>query len=341
MRPFATARPLNSELIFHVISLTFILLAMLFFPLSSANAQTAFPAKWANEFPLLSHTQTLIDFDEIQDDGNVRDSIPPIYDPQFIAATTDTKTGPLEPVLSLELNGDARAYPISILLWHEIVNDEVGGVPVAITYCPLCNSGVVFDRRLNGQTLLLGNTGRIRNYDMIMFDHKSESWWQQFSGRAIIGDQTGNKMTLIAARVESLTSFINRFPEGKLLVPNDPNARPYGRTPFAGLERRISPFGGPPQNLPAGMGPFDYAIVIGDEAWPLNLLKSASAIEHNGLRLSWEPGRNSIHSTEQISDGSDLGNVVVTRQGIDVPHDVVFAFAFDSFVPNGTWHTTP
>ncbi len=88
-------------------------------------------------------------------------------------------------MISIDLNGDAGAYPLRILLWHEIVNDVVDGVPVLVSYCPLCNSGVVFDRRIEGKTLSFGNTGRIRYFDMLMYDHQTESWWQQFWARRL------------------------------------------------------------------------------------------------------------------------------------------------------------
>ncbi len=312
------------------------LMAALLMTAPAALAQV--PERWLREFPKLDAANSLIDFSEIVDDGNVRDSIPPIYQPRFVRAADDDKTGPLEPVLSVAIGGEARAYPIAILLWHEIVNDEIGGVPIAATYCPLCNSGVVFDRRLDGETLLLGNTGRIRHYDMVMFDHGTESWWQQFSGRAIIGQLAGRKMKPIPARVESLSSFVERFADGLLLVPDNPRARPYGQTPYAGLERRKTPFGDAPLGLPAGIGPFDYVVVVGDEAWPLARLRQAGSMMQNGLRFSWTSGRNSIHSTRIISQGADLGNVAVTRNGADIAHDIVFAFAFDAFVPDGTWH---
>lgn len=117
-----------------------------------------------------------------------------------------------EPVLSIGINGDFRAYPLRILLWHEIVNDTVGGVPILVSYCPLCNSGVIFDRRVDGEVLRFGNTGRIRHFDMVMYDHNPESRWQQFLGEAIVGDMTGTRMKALPARLESLKNFIARAP---------------------------------------------------------------------------------------------------------------------------------
>ena len=142
-------------------------------------AQNAPDPAWIIEFPETNFAKKSISFDEIVTDGPLRDQIPPIHNPKYINAIDDTAIGALEPVLSLVLNGDARAYPLRILLWHEIVNEVIGGIPVLISYCPLCNSGVVFDRRIQGKTLSFGNTGRIRHFDMVMYDQQTGSWWQQ------------------------------------------------------------------------------------------------------------------------------------------------------------------
>ena len=119
--------------------------------------------EWTGEFPKTDFSRTSINLIEVVEDGPRRDTIPPIFDPQFVPANGETKVGPMEPVLSIIIDGDARAYPLRILLWHEIVNDVVGGVPILVSYCPLCNSGVIYDRRFDGEVLSFGNTGRIRH----------------------------------------------------------------------------------------------------------------------------------------------------------------------------------
>ena len=186
------------------------------------------PDTWRSEFPLTDFTRSAIAFDEIVSDGQTCDSIPPIDSPYFVPVSKVEDIGPLEPVLSLGINGDFRAYPLCILLWHEIVNDVVGGVRVLVSYCPLCNSGVVFDRRLSGRVLQFGNTGRLRHFDMVMYDRQTESWWQQFLGEALIGELTGAQLDMVPARLESFERFRARAPTGKLLVPAEPRTRPYG-----------------------------------------------------------------------------------------------------------------
>ncbi|MFQ5971554.1 MAG: DUF3179 domain-containing protein [Alphaproteobacteria bacterium] len=300
------------------------------------------PSDWRLEFPDTDFTIASIDFDEIITDGPRRDQIPPIDDPKFVPAATAKGIGAREPVISVGINGDFRAYPLRILLWHEIVNDVVGGMPILVTYCPLCNSGVVFDRRIGGEVVEFGNTGRIRHFDMVMYDKATESWWQQFLGEAIVGELTGTRMSVIPARLESVEKFQERAPDGKLLVPSDHRARPYGQTPYVNMDQAELPrerFGG---NLPDDIEPIARLIVVGDEAWTLDLLEEKGRLESGDIVLTWQPGQNSIHDAGVISQGRDVGNVVVQRRTADgledVAYDVAFAFAFAAFIPDGTIH---
>ena len=102
------------------------------------------------------------------------------------------------------LGGEARAYPLRILIWHQIVNDRIAGIPVAVTYCPLCNAAIVFDRRVDDETLEFGTTGLLRHADMVMYDRLTESWWQQYEGRAIVGSLAGTRLTPLPARLEAM-----------------------------------------------------------------------------------------------------------------------------------------
>ena len=297
------------------------------------------PDDWRREFPLTDYQRHSIDFAEIRFDGATRDTITPIDDPRFKPAQEVRNLGSLEPVLSLSIDGDARAYPLRLLLWHEIVNDVVGGVPVLVSYCPLCNSGVVFDRRLGKRVLRFGNTGRLRHFDMVMYDHETESWWQQFLGEALIGALTGARLTVLPSRLESLERFRARAPDGLLLVPSNPQLHPYGATPYVGMDdARVSPKRYP-YALPPGVRPLARVVVVGERAWTLDLLREERRIVEDGLVITWEPGQNSIHDTSFIAAGRDVGNVTVQRRqpgGLgDVPYDVSFAFAFAAFRPEG------
>jgi hypothetical protein len=302
------------------------------------DAALAAPRSWREEWPRTDHS---VAFSEILSGGPPKDGIPAIDDPSFVAVGEARGLGPLEPVISLEVNGDMRAYPLRVLIWHEIVNDTVGGVPVAVTYCPLCNSAIVFDRRLGERMLDFGTTGKLRHSDLVMYDRQTESWWQQFLGEAIVGELTGARLEMLPSRIESLTRFRTRAPAGQVLVPNDPNLRHYGYNPYRGYDTREAPrlYLG---SLPKEVAPLSRVVVVDGAAWSLGLLKAKRTVTQGDLVLTWEPGQNSALDSSVIAEGRDVGNVTVRRRtpaGLeDVVYDVSFAFAYRAFYPDGVIH---
>jgi len=192
---------------------------------------------WKTDFS--RHT---VPFTEILSGGPPRDGIPPIDQPKFIDfREADRYLDRLEPIISFEINGDVRAYPLSILTWHEIVNDVVGGVPVAVTFCPLCNTAIVFDRRLDGVLHRFGTSGNFRNSDLIMWDRETESWWQQLTGEAIVGELAGKKLTFLPGPIISWRDFKDANPGGKVLSQDTGFQRDYDRNPYVGYDRVDNP----------------------------------------------------------------------------------------------------
>ena len=177
-------------------------------------------------------------FSEIMSGGPGRDGIPPVDDPKFVDVSSPPEyMNDLEPVIAVEFNGDARAYPLAVLIWHEIVNDEVGGVPVTVTYCPLCNTAITFDRRVGDDVLDFGTSGLLRNSDLIMWDRQTESWWQQITGEAIVGELLGTKLTFLPAPLISWADFVEAFPDGRVLTRETGFVRSYGFLPYAGYDQ--------------------------------------------------------------------------------------------------------
>ena len=176
------------------------------------------PLRWAVEWPNTDFSRRSIDLADILSGGPPKDGIPSIDKPRTVAIAEAGNLTDTEPVIGLVLNGKARAYPLRIMIWHEIVNDELGGVPVTVTYCPLCNSSIVFDRRLGGKILDFGTTGKLRYSDLVMYDRQTESWWQQFLGEGIVGEMTGQRLKIIPSRLESFADFKKRAPDGDVLV---------------------------------------------------------------------------------------------------------------------------
>ena len=201
-------------------------------PLVTADAPARLTGGWKTDFSKHS-----VPYSEILSGGPPRDGIAPIDSPKFDdVADAASSLRDNEPVISLEINGEAKAYPIAILIWHEIVNDEIGGVPVTVTYCPLCNTALVFDRRVDGQILDFGTSGKLRNSDLIMWDRQTESWWQQITGEAIVGSMTGTKLKFIPAPMVSWADFRESFADGQVLSRDTGFARSYGRAPYRGYD---------------------------------------------------------------------------------------------------------
>ena len=205
------------------------------FWLSLAPSLAAQPAEWRLEWPETDFARHSVPYHEIISGGPPKDGIPSIDDPAFVPVA-EAELADNEPVIGVVIDGDARAYPLRILIWHEIVNDVVGGVPVAVTYCPLCNTGIVFDRRVADRVLEFGTTGKLRNSDLVMYDRTTESWWQQFLGEAIVGELTGTRLTMLPSRLESFANFKERAPDGRVQVRGRQLRRAYGANPYAGYD---------------------------------------------------------------------------------------------------------
>lgn len=311
-----------------VIALSFSLLGAV-----AAGAESVSSLK--REFPRLDLTRRGVPLSDLKSGGLSRDGIPAIDAPRFEAGAIAAQAlGPDEPVISLAGTCGAFAYPYRVLIWHEIVNDRVCGRPVAVTYCPLCNTAMVFDRRVAGRELTFGTTGRLRHSDLVMYDRETETFWQQFTGRSLLGALHDSQLVIVPARLESITAFRTRYPLGQVLIP--PNGgRPYGRTPYVGYDRSPAPFLYSGRML-IGIEPLARVVRVGDRAWSLTALRRARRIVTNdGLEITWREGQNSALDKPQIAQGRDIGNVTVTRAGQDVAYSVDFAFAFAAFYPKG------
>jgi hypothetical protein len=182
--------------------------------------------------------EPLIDVGELVRGGPPPDGIPPIDDPVFEPAAEDVLLAADEPVIALEIGDDARAYPAQILIWHEIVNDLVGGVPVAVTYCPLCNTAIVFRRPLvDGQLLDFGTSGLLYRSNLVMYDRQTDSLWPQALGQAVVGELTGIELDLVPAQLVSFGDFLRMHPDGQVLTRDTGVERRYGTNPYTGYDR--------------------------------------------------------------------------------------------------------
>ena len=254
-----------------------------------------------------------------------RDQIPSIDAPKFVAPSEAAWLKDVEPVVSLDIDGDARAYPLQILTWHEIVNDTVGGVPVSVTFCPLCNSAIAFDRRLDGEVLEFGVSGNLRNSDLIMYDRPTHSWWQQFTGEGIVGEHAGRMLEYLPASIVSFADFSRAHPNGKVLSRDTGFERQYGRNPYAGYDT----YDGNPflftGDLDGRLLPVERVIAVTvdgvDVAFPLSVLQEERVINYEvGERrivVFHKFGTTSALDASTIAESRDVGAAGVFDAALD------------------------
>jgi hypothetical protein len=175
----------------------------------------------------------IVPLDQIVSGGPPPDGIPSIDSPKFISIDGGNKfLGDSDKVVGININGDIRAYPLQILVWHEIVNDNVGGIPVAITYCPLCFTNQVFSRTVNNTILEFGTSGKLYNSNLVMYDRLSKSLWSQALGEGIVGKYAGIKLQKLPFDVAYWKDWKQLYPQSKVLSKDTGSARPYGADPY-------------------------------------------------------------------------------------------------------------
>jgi hypothetical protein len=295
-------------------------------------------AGWKTDFSKRS-----VSFDEFMSGGPGKDGIPAIDAPRFVAVEDVDFLEDREPVIELVVEGEARAYPIQILIWHEIVNDDIGGVPVAVTFCPLCNTAIAFDRRVDEQTLDFGTTGNLRNSDLVMYDRQTESWWQQFGGEALVGELAGAKLEQLPSRIMAWADFSREHAEGKVLSRDTGFSRPYGENPYVGYDSVDSPPIFPTKNADDDRLPPKERVVFVERAAEAVVVPFSSLREKRVVRIEvggskllvrWRPGVASSLDRAEIAGGRDTGTAEVREGGRLVSFDQPFWFAVAAFRPD-------
>ena len=268
-----------------------------------------------------------VPYREILSGGPPKDGIPAIDNPTFVSiAAADKWLKPNEPVVLFAAGGEARAYPIQILIWHEIVNDTVGGVPVTVTFCPLCNTAIAFERTAGGRVLDFGTTGRLRFSNLIMYDRQTETWWQQATGTAIAGALTGTQLVFRPAAIIAWSDFKLTQPGGRVLSRDTGFQRAYGQNPYTGYDDvNSSPFlyQGPqtPGTLPAVARVL--TIERGGEAvaYPYDVLQKVrvanDTVGGTDAVVLWAPGTASALDESTVAGGRDVGAVNAYVRALD------------------------
>lgn len=277
-----------------------------------------------------STPEPLIDPDDIISGGPPPDGIPPIDDPKFLSASDAGFLIDREPVLAIEIDGEAKAYPLQIMTWHEIVNDEIGGVPVTVTYCPLCNTGIAFERpTIDGELLDFGTSGKLYNSNLIMYDRQTDSFWAQATGQAIVGELTGEQLTFVPARILSFGDWRAEHPDGLVLSRDTGHERPYGENPYAGYDSSERPFlftGEPDERLPATSRVLGIARAGDVVAFPYEAVAERAAggwavvmeeVAGEPVAVFWKAGTASALDAREIAEGRDVGAIAAYRPEVD------------------------
>jgi len=244
------------------------------------------------------------------------DGIPAIDRPRCLTVDQVDTLADDAAVIVLDIEGDVRAYPLEILIWHELVNDTVGGVPVTISYCPLCNSAITYDRRVGDRVLDFGTSGALTQSSMVMYDRQTQTIWTHFNGRAVAGELTGTQLEFHSSAVVSWADFREQFPDGLVLGRDTGHRRDYGTNPYPGYEANDDPFGQfitddvdprlDPKTRVVGVEVDGQATAIVHDA-----LFDAGVIDTivGGRELTvWsQPGASSALDGREVSGGDDVG----------------------------------
>jgi hypothetical protein len=268
-----------------------------------------------------------VPLDEFMGGGPPKDGIPSIDDPKFVSVEeADEFLDVREPVAVVEIAGEVRGYPLQILTWHEIVNDEIAGEPVAVTYCPLCNSTVAFRREIGSEAVEFGTTGMLRNSDLVMYDRKTESWWQQITAEAVVGELTGTKLELLPSQILSWGDLRRSHPDAEVLSRDTGFSRDYGSNPYAGYDSDLDaqPFlleGEPDRSLP----PMERvaAIKTGERSavvYPFSRLGRDAPIndqvDGRPVVVLFDPDVASALDASLISEGRNVGAAAVFERRV-------------------------
>ncbi|WP_263784360.1 DUF3179 domain-containing protein [Salinibacter grassmerensis] len=293
-----------------------------------------------------------IDLSTLRSGGPPKDGIPSVDAPVFVSVgAAQDWIAPEEPVIAFEYNGAARAYPLQILTHHEIVNDRVGGTPVAVTFCPLCYSALVFVRTLDGTPVEFGVSGMLRNSDLVMYDRKTETLWQQLTGKAIVGDRAGDTLEQLPSQIVSFRQFADSYPDGAVLSRDTGHDRPYGRNPYAGyddIDSRPFAYDGPVDDR---LPPMEKVVAVSvgttHKAYPHSTTEEERVVHDTvggrPLVVLHAPGAVSALDAPEIEDSKETGStgVFVPRvDGRSLQFSYVGKGRFQDAETKSTWTVT-
>ena len=303
---------------------------------------------WQNQVVPEVLPEPLIGLEQIRSGGPPPDGIPPVDEPRFLNTRDVDFLADNEPVLALEIDGDARAYPVQILTWHEIVNDTVAGIPVSVTYCPLCNSALAYDRRVtvDGADMIVdfGTSGLLLNSSLVMYDRQTETLWSHFTGQAVLGELTGIELDDWVLSTVAWSTWRDANPEGLVLSTDTGFDRSYGRNPYPGYDD----VDGVPFLFQGDVDGRYTALtrILGIErngeavGIPLIELQASGvltgAVGETSFVAWWTAGTSSALDASNVADGYDVGSTGVFLARADGTELTFVAAADGLFVDDQT-----
>ena len=296
-------------------------------PGSSAAAAGDVPPSGAEREFETDFGKHSVSYEEILSGGPPKDGIPAIDEPRFVGVEEAGEwLEPQEPVILLQVGDEARAYPIQVVTWHEIVNDRVNGTPVVVTFCPLWNTAIAYQSTLDERKLTFGTTGRLRFSNLIMYDRQTESWWQQATGDAIAGELTGGQLKPLPAPIVSWDDFRSAHPDGEVLSRETGYNRSYGENPYVGYDDvDSSPFLYSGPDTPGDLPPMARVITVDAKeesvAYPYEVLRESPAlndvVDGEPVAVLWQEGTASALDEGSIDAGRDVGSAGVFTRKLD------------------------
>jgi hypothetical protein len=287
----------------------------------------AFHAGSDNGFDL---SDAVIPVEQIFHGGPPRDGIPALSEPELISAAQAGYLRPADRIVGVVLHGKARAYPIAILNWHEIVNDEIDGQRFAVTYCPLCGTAVAFDASIDGKATDFGVSGLLYNSDVLLYDRETESLWSQILGRAVAGKRVGTHLTPIPISHTTWRDWRTKHPATLVLSEDTGHFRDYRRNPYAGYEASRSTYFEVNNEAPDSYHPKEVVVGVGIDgaykAYPFIELdrqgkqRFSDSINGTVINFEWDSENRAVRITDTV------GNPVASIQG--------FWFAWFAFHPD-------
>ena len=273
-----------------------------------------------------------IPVEEILSGGPAKDGIPAIDTPRFVGAHEAGFLSDDDRVIGIALHDRAKAYPIAIMNWHEIVNDQIGPQPIVVSYCPLCGTGMIFaapDR------LDFGVSGLLYNSDVLLYDRQSESLWSQIKMEAVAGSRLGQKLELLPASHTTWAEWRARHPHTQVLSEQTGARRDYDRNPYAGYSTSRDLFF-PVSSRDKRYHPKEQVIgvKIGEQAW---VWPFAELARSSGVVKDEVAGQKVVvrFNSEARSGG------VFLEDGKEIPSTTAYWFAWISFYPDSDVYRAP